>query len=515
MRSMRDTNIVTPDWVKDAVFYQIFPDRFARSERVPKPPNLESWDSPPTALGFKGGDLLGVAERLGYLQELGITAIYFNPIFQSAANHRYHTYDYYQVDPILGGNAAFRELMDAAHARGIRVVLDGVFNHASRGFYPFHHTLENGAASPYLDWFYFDEERLRAGKRLDAYPSPQKERRLPRSRRSLQELGYRAWWDLPALPKFNTDTPAVRNFIFDVARHWVEFGIDGWRLDVPHEIDNDTFWQEFRRVVKAANPEAYLVGEIWGDARRWLQGDQFDAAMNYVFNRACLGFFGGERLDTTHRPGGFTLRPLSAVQFANAIDSLLSLYNWQVTLVQLNLLGSHDMPRFLTLVQGDKEALKLAALFQMTFPGAPCVYYGDEIGMEGTNDPDCRHAFPWDVGRWDHEMLAFFRRAIALRKAHPALRWGHYVRLYASHRHNVYAFARQTEEETLVVVLNNGSASYELNVPVRGLVAGGVVLQDLWSGGKARVTAGRITGATLLSRSGAVLAAVKNETRQN
>ncbi len=229
------THIVTPDWVKDAVFYQIFPDRFARSEQVPKPSNLEPWDSPPTVFGFKGGDLLGVAERLDYLQELGITAIYFNPIFQSAANHRYHTHDYYQVDPILGGNDAFREMLDAAHARGIRVVLDGVFNHTGRGFYPFHHTLENGAASPYLDWFYFDEERLQAGERLDAYPSPEKERRLHRSRRSLQELGYQAWRGLPALPKFNTDTPAVRSFIFDVARYWVEFGIDGWRLDVPVE----------------------------------------------------------------------------------------------------------------------------------------------------------------------------------------------------------------------------------------------------------------------------------------
>jgi len=256
--------------------------------RNPKPSNLEPWDSPPTLYGFKGGDLLGVAERLDYLQELGITAIYFNPIFQSAANHRYHTHDYYRVDPILGGNEAFRELLDAAHTHGIRVVLDGVFNHASRGFYPFHHTLENGAASPYLDWFYFDKERLRAGK----------------------------------------------------------------RLDVPHEIEDDAFWQEFRRVVKAANPEAYIVGEIWGDAHRWLQGGQFDAAMNYVFNRACLGFFGGEHLDTTQRPGGFKLRPLSAIQFARAIDSLLALYDWQVTLVQLNLLGSHDTPRFLTLVQG-------------------------------------------------------------------------------------------------------------------------------------------------------------------
>ncbi|MGD9002128.1 MAG: alpha-amylase family glycosyl hydrolase, partial [Anaerolineae bacterium] len=216
------TQITTPDWVKDAVFYQIFPDRFAKSERVPKPSNLEPWDSPPTVYGFKGGDLLGVAERLDYLQNLGITAIYFNPIFQSAANHRYHTYDYYQVDPILGGNAAFRELLDAAHARDIRVVLDGVFNHASRGFYQFYHTLENGAASPYLDWFHFDEGRLNAGRRLECYPPLEEEQDWRRAQRSLDAYGYRSWWDLPALPKFNTDTEGVREFILGVARHWIE-----------------------------------------------------------------------------------------------------------------------------------------------------------------------------------------------------------------------------------------------------------------------------------------------------
>ena len=501
------TQIVTPNWVKDAVFYQIFPDRFATSERAPKPSNLEPWGSPPTIHGFKGGDLLGVAERLDYLQSLGITAIYFNPIFQSAANHRYHTYDYYQVDPILGGNDAFREMLDAAHDRGIRVVLDGVFNHASRGFYQFDHTLENGAASPYLDWFYFDEERLRAGEPLDAYPSLEKRHRLRRCGHSLEELGYLGWWDLPALPKLNTDTPAVRSFLFDVARYWVEFGIDGWRLDVPQEIDDDAFWQEFRRVVKSANPEAYIVGEIWFESQHWLQGDQFDAVMNYIFNRACLGFFGGERLDTTQHPGGYELQPLSSVQFADAVDDLLALYDWQVTLAQLNLLSSHDMPRFLTLVRGDRAALKLATLFQMTFPGAPCVYYGDEIGMEGAADPDCRRAFPWDEARWDHDLLAFFRRAATLRHQHPALRRGRYLRLHTDDQRGVYAFARQGEGETLAVVLNNGPASCDLDVPVGGLFADGAVLHDLWQGGRAQVAAGRITGGALPPRSGAVLVA--------
>jgi neopullulanase len=498
-------DVETPSWVKDAVFYQIFPDRFAKSERVPKPSHLEPWHSPPTIYGFKGGDLLGVAEHLDYLEALGVDAIYFNPIFQSAANHRYHTYDYYHVDPILGGDQAFREMLDAAHARGIRVVLDGVFNHASRGFYQFQQTLENGIDSPYLDWFYFDLERLGAKKQLKAYPGETRKASFRRRRGTLEELGYRAWLEMPALPKLNTDTEAVRQFIFDVARYWIDFGIDGWRLDVPQEIDDDAFWREFRRVVKKANPETYIVGEIWHDADRWLQGDQFDAVMNYIFNRACLGFFGGQNLDVSRRPGGYALRHLKATGFADEIEALLDLYDWQVTQAQFNLLSSHDMPRFLTLVRGDKEALKLATLFQMTFPGAPSVYYGDEVGLEGGDDPDCRRSFRWDEGCWDRELLAFFRRAMTLRHEHPVLRRGRYIQLLADDGQDVYAFGRKGEQETLVVVLNNGADPYELDVDVQGLFTDEEPVRDVWAGREVQVINGHATGATLSPRTGAVL----------
>lgn len=275
----------TPDWVKDAVFYQIFPDRFAKSDRVPKPNNLEPWESPPTLYGFKGGDLRGVLEHLDYLQDLGVNAIYFNPIFQSTANHRYHTHDYYRVDPILGGNEAFRDLLDEAHRRGIRIILDGVFNHASRGFFQFNHILENGPASPYLDWF------IVKGFPLHAYAA----RRKP---------NYEAWWGLRALPKLNTDNPQVREFIMGVAEHWLREGIDGWRLDVPLEIKTPGFWEEFRRRVKAVNPEAYIVAEIWEEAPEWLQGDHFDAVMNYVFTRG---------LGLLRRPGPGHLFPARRV----------------------------------------------------------------------------------------------------------------------------------------------------------------------------------------------------------
>ncbi len=498
--------IKTPSWVKDAVFYQIFPDRFATSDQVAKPSNLEPWDSPPTVFGFKGGDLLGIAEHLDYLEELGVNALYLNPIFQSAANHRYHTLDYHQVDPILGGNAAFREMLDTAHARGIRVVLDGVFNHASRGFYQFQHTLENGADSPYLDWFHFDLERLQKGRSLQAYPGTTRKASFRQRQRTLEELGYAAWYELPALPKFNTDTEAVRRFMLDVAQRWIDFGVDGWRLDVPDEIDDDAFWREFRRVVKEANPEAYIVGEVWHDARRWLQGNQFDAVMNYIFNRACLGFFGGENLDISQRPGGYRLERMGTTEFADRMDKLLGLYDWQVSLVQLNLLSSHDMPRFLTLVGEDEDALGLATLFQMTFPGTPCIYYGDEVGMKGGDDPDCRRAFGWEESSWNKELLNLFRRAVALRREHVALRRGQYQRLYADDGQNVYAFARQEDQETLAVVLNNGMNDYDLDVPAAGLFPKDVLLHDVWGDLKARAEGDRITGATLRPRSGAVLA---------
>ena len=270
--------VQTPDWVKHAIFYQIFPDRFHRGERTTHPRGIDfkPWGTPPEEQGFQGGDLYGIVDKLDYLKSLGISAIYLNPIFSSASNHRYHTFDYMQVDPLLGGNEALRELLDSAHSEGIRVVLDGVFNHASRGFWAFHHILEIGVNSPYLDWFTIRDW-------------PQR----PYSSSHEKPMNYAAWANLPALPKFNTDNPGVRDYLFDVAKFWIDIGIDGWRLDVPGDIDDDSFWREFRQVVKEANPEAYICGEIWHEAARWLQGDQFDAVMNYIFTRNALAFFGG------------------------------------------------------------------------------------------------------------------------------------------------------------------------------------------------------------------------------
>ncbi|MFN8705625.1 MAG: glycoside hydrolase family 13 protein, partial [Planctomyces sp.] len=425
----------TPSWVSDAIFYQIFPDRFARSGRVNTNLNLEDWNSPPTSYGFKGGDLYGVAEHLDELSDLGVTALYLNPIFASACNHRYHTYDYFQVDPLLGGNDAFRFLLSEAHHRGIRIVLDGVFNHASRGFWQFHHVLENGAASPYRDWFYFDPERMNGQRPFLPYPDADAAEELRRGRGSLEAIGYSAWWNLPALPKFNVATPAVREFLLTVAEHWIRFGIDGWRLDVPNEIDDDDFWRDFRRRVRAINPEAWIVGEVWGDARHWLQGDMWDAVMNYQVTAACLAFFGGAGLDfeETRRPSSFgNIRPIDAGEFAAELDRIERSYPEEVTRSQLNLLDSHDMPRFLTCVRNDKAALRMAWLLLCTLPGAPCIYYGDEIGLDGRHDPDCRKAYPQEPSIRDEELRQWYRECIQLRKRCKSLRHGARRTLLAS-----------------------------------------------------------------------------------
>ena len=438
--------IKTPDWVKDAIFYEIFPDRFAKSARVAKPSNLEAWDAKPTTYGFKGGDLLGVAEHLDYLQDLGVNAIYFTPVFQSASNHRYHTHDYYRVDPILGGDRAFREMLDAAHRRNMRVIIDGVFNHASRGFYQFNHSLEVGASSPYIDWFNIK------GFPLHAYEG--------------KPVNYEAWWGIPALPKFNTALPAVREFIFDVAEYWLNMGIDGWRLDVPGEINDDDFWREFRRRVKAINPDAYIVGEIWHEAQRWLQGDQFDAVMNYLFTRAAIGFVAGSNKDETLSSGvGYAPVPdLDAQGFAYALNNLLGLYDASINQAQMNLLGSHDTARFLSIARGDVSALRLATLLQMTYPGVPCIYYGDEIGMLGGKDPDSRRSFPWEEPeKWDNELLRYVKECVALRHRYAALRTGYFRVIFAEG--NAVVYLRSLGDEKLLVALNPGP-TVEINLVI-------------------------------------------------
>jgi cyclomaltodextrinase / maltogenic alpha-amylase / neopullulanase len=474
--------IDTPAWVRDAVFYQIFPDRFARSARLAPAGPYEAWDAPPTVHGFKGGDLYGIADRLGELADLGITALYLTPVFSSASNHRYHAYDYHEVDPLLGGNAALRELLDRAHERGMRVILDGVFNHCGRGFWPFHHVLENGAASPYCDWFLLDPAVLAGTAELNAYPE--------RGGGGGAPLGYRAWWGIPALPKFNTDHPPTREYLLGVGEHWLRFGIDGWRLDVPGEIDDRSFWQEFRSRCRAVNRDAYLVGELWDEAPAWVEGDRFDATMNYPLGVAILGFAGGDHLALDviagHDSYRRMLHPLDGAAFGRRLEALMTVYDPAVTAVELNLIGSHDAPRALTVLGGDRTSLRLAMVLQFTLPGAPCIYYGDEIGMEGDHDPDSRRAYPADPTAGDRDLRAFVTALTAARRDHVALRRGT-VRVLSAAGTGV-AYLREAEGHRAIVALNAGRGRATLALPrdepeaFRSLALPGLAGGSAWSG---------------------------------
>ncbi|MBD2604651.1 glycoside hydrolase family 13 protein [Scytonema hofmannii FACHB-248] len=441
-------DIKTPDWVKHAIFYQIFPDRFAISKQPRKrllhKARWEDWEAMPTLQGYKGGDLWGILEQLDYIQNLGINAIYFTPIFQSASNHRYHTHDYYQVDPMLGGNAAFKELLDAAHDRNIKVVLDGVFNHSSRGFFFFHDVLENGPHSPWVNWFKIEDWPLSAYN--GEYPA-----------------NYESWGGNRALPVFNHENPEVREYIMEIAEYWIKFGVDGWRLDVPFEIKTPGFWQEFRDRVKAINPDAYIVGEVWGDSREWLDGTQFDGVMNYLFAGPTIAFTAGDRVDLEqvqsrdYKP----YPPLFAAEYAEKIQELLQLYPWEIQLTQLNLLASHDTARLMSIAGGDVASVDLATLLVLTFPGAPSIYYGDEVGLPGAIDPDSRRGFPIDAN-WNREILNTHRQLIALRHSYPCLRIGDYRVLYAQGA--VYVFARTLGTEELIIAVNVGTAEALINL---------------------------------------------------
>ena len=477
--------IQTPDWVKHAVFYQIFPDRFARTTRASKSPAmtvpLEPWDAPPTSQGYKGGDLWGIIEQLDYLQDLGITALYLTPIFQSACNHRYHTHDYYTVDPLLGGNEALRDLIDAAHGRGMKIVLDGVFNHASRGFFFFNDILENGPHSPWLDWFIVHD-----------WPLSGYDGSLP--------ANYESWVDNRALPKFNHSNPQVREYIMQVAEYWLKFGIDGWRLDVPAEVRVPGFWQEFRDRVKAINPEAYIVGEIWDDAREWLDGNQFDGVMNYLFTEAAIAFAVGDRVLMEHveRPHYRPYPALDAKDYGDRIQQLLGLYAWNIQQTQLNLLASHDTARLLTIAGGEAslghnnpkeviQRIQLATFLLMTFPGAPCIYYGDEVGLGGGLDPDCRRSFPAQ-SVWNTELLQTHKELIKLRHAFPALRTGTYKTVLVEGP--LYGFTRRSEEQTLLVLVNASPSDTSGVVSAELIPSGSVVIK--YGSGDCRHTANNL-----------------------
>ncbi|OGO14711.1 MAG: hypothetical protein A2Y93_05970 [Chloroflexi bacterium RBG_13_68_17] len=452
--------MTVPDWVQDSVFYQIFPDRFANGEPSNDPPNVQPWGARPTIHGFQGGDLRGVIQRFDYLLDLGVTALYFNPIFQATSNHRYNTSDYYRIDPKLGRREDFNELLAVAHRHGLRVILDGVFNHCGRGFFAFQDLLENQTHSPYRDWYHIRRFPL------DAYGEGRAE-------------NYAAWWGFRSLPKFNTSNPQVRSFLLGVGRYWVEAGADGWRLDVPNEIDDDEFWAEFRETVRSANPDAYLVGEIWDVNPRWVGPRNFDGLMNYPLRNSLLGWVAEASLSTT--------------ALATSIESLLTAYPRPHAFASYLPLGSHDTERIRTLCAGDVRKVRLMALIQFGLPGAPAIYYGDEIGMEGGKDPDSRRAFPWSESKWDRGLRDYYKGLIRLRRRLEPLRRGEYLRLLADDGAGVYAFARRTEAQAAVIVANASESTRQVEIPVSGLGwADGTSTVDEMHGARRLVSAGAV-----------------------
>ncbi len=428
--------MTVPYWVPDAVFYQIFPDRFANGDPQNDPPNVQPWNAAPTNWNFMGGDLRGVIERFDYLLDLGVNAIYLNPIFHSPSNHRYNAIDYYRIDPKLGDMGDFHSLLDLAHRNGVRVLLDGVFNHCGRGFFAFNDILENRERSPYTGWFHVNRHPV------DAYSDG-------------EAKDFTAWWGIKSLPKFNTANPQVRRYIFDVARYWIEQGADGWRLDVPNEIDDAAFWEEFRHVVRAANHDAYILGEIWTLEPRWVGEKAFDGLMNYPLRDGLLRMLYAGTLDTSH----FTVK----------VETLLQSYPRQNVYAMYNLLGSHDTERILTKLENNVAKVKLAFLLLFAYPGAPAVYYGDEIGLSGGKDPHCRGAFPWDEAQWNQELHAWVKTLISLRKRLPVLRRGDYHPLLADNRRRCFAFARLLGDEAAVLAVNASPAHRHLRLPVSSL----------------------------------------------
>lgn len=396
-------------WTRDAVVYNIFPDSFAAGKRL----------APNGAPPCRGGTVRGVTENLDYIVSLGFNCIYLNPIFAARSYHRYDTLDYYRIDPHMGAEDDLRDLVRRAHALGIRVILDGVFNHVSSDHPFFRDVLEKGRASRYYSCFY-------------ALPE------TPRLPAAGELPGYTCFSYVADMPKTNTADPFLRQYFCDVGAYWVrKFDVDGWRLDVANELD-DGFLRAFRASVKAAKSDALIVGEVWENAAHYLGGDMLDSAMNYDFRRYCRRFFAEQTVD--------------AETFDTNVSTLLLRYNENALFAQLNLLDSHDVSRFLSLCGGKTERMELAVLLQMTFPGMPCVFYGDEKGLCGESEPEYRRPMAWDASSPLEEV---YRRMIALRKTHPALRYGSFHTELACG--GVYRYSRVWNGTKITVAMNLGA----------------------------------------------------------
>jgi glycosidase len=482
----------TPDWVKQGVIYQIFPERFANGSEANDPdfsewyykgvtelpPSgktngeyfhlVEDWydiaglkespyktDGKPDWNSFYGGDIAGVRENLDYLEDLGITIIYFNPVFEAKSNHKYDAASYMKVDPHFATNDEFGEFVADCHSRGIRVVIDLALNHTGHTFFAFVDSREKGRESEYWDWYEWKD-----------WPVPGPIEWTPVNASDY----YDCWWNFGQMPNLNFDLarsssdensvvdirnaspnmPAV-NHLLDAVEFWLaEADVDGYRLDVASDVPF-WFWELFRERVKGVKPEAYIVGELWGESPEYVNGRYFDAVMNYKFFRdPVLAFLAkGE---------------IPADEFDRAIAPGRLIYQEEGVRAMMNLIDSHDTERFLTTAGGDTRRLKLAMLFAMTYVGVPSIYYGDEVAMEGGGDPDCRRPFHW---AWPEEtrradVHEYVRSLISLRKDRTCLVAGSFKTLLAEGP--VYAYRRMDGAEDAVVLLNAGEIERSVSV---------------------------------------------------
>ena len=413
----------TPAWAANKVVYQIFPSRFASHKPVPD----RLWHKAP--IGPKddlGGSLRGIIQRLSHIRDLGADVLYLTPIFYSHSTHKYDSIDYSRIDPSFGTEEDLTELVEKAHALGLRVILDGVFNHTSPEFFAFADLCKNGASSPYKDWYYVNDFPVRRLPGLHNYKC----------------FGY--FW---GMPKLNLQCPAAAEYFTEVALHWLRrTGADGWRLDVADEISHH-FWRNFRKAVKAEFPEALIVGEIWHHAPDFLQGDQWDSVMNYPFYRSLLDYVTGSGTASA-------LLGTLGFQRGNVHAAAYPLL-W-------NLIGSHDTARICHLCREDKNRHKLAAAIQLLTPGMPMIYYGDEVGMTGAKDPDCRRGMLWDEKRQDADMLSWYRGLLQLRKEVPALTQGRILSQYADDDAGLIRITRQLDEQEITLVFCAKEGSVEL-----------------------------------------------------
>lgn len=458
-----------PQWVADQIFYQIFPDRFARSQsREAGQDNVyyhhaaghdivrREWDEPLTAQAggstFYGGDLDGISEKLPYLKTLGVTALYLNPVFTAPSVHKYDTEDYRHVDPQFGGDRALLRLRHNTQQQGMRLILDGVFNHSgdSHAWFDRHNRGTDGAChnpeSPWRDWYHFSADGV-----------------------ALDWLGY------SSLPKLEFSSESLVNEIYrgedSIVRHWLKapWSMDGWRLDVVHMLgeaggarNNLQHVAGITQAAKETQPEAYVVGEHFGDARQWLQADAEDAAMNYRgFTFPLWGFLANT--DISYDPQSIDAQTCMAW-----MDNYRAGLSHQQQLRMFNQLDSHDTARFKSLLGKDVARLPLAVVWLFTWPGVPCIYYGDEVGLDGNNDPFCRKPFPWQPEKQDAALLALYQRLANLRHQNQALRHGGCQVIYAED--NVVVFVRVLNRHRVLVAINRGHAC-EVVLPASPLLS--------------------------------------------